>query len=316
MNRLWIVAALAAIPLTALGAQDPQQQGQFRAVGRTVPIYATVTDRNGQPIEGLTREDFEVRDNGRVQTISQFSTDNAPLSALVLVDGSSSMMQSFDHIISGASSFVVRMLPEDRGRIGGFSERLRLSPRFTSDRDELLDYLSDQFNLVVGLATHLWHSMREAVGVLTEEQSKRVLLVLSDGHNWVAPGQTVYRGRLSSLAIQRGPGTTEADVMREAQRHDVIVYAVSVWTWFNGELQTPSPRLKNLALETGGGYFDLREHDEINATFTQIARELRQGYVLGFAPQELDGKTHRIEVKVGRKDATVHARRSYVAEAR
>ena len=325
--RAVAVAATAVATLTAdarpAGPPQDQQRGQFRITGRVVPIYATVTDRSGLPVEGLTADDFEVRDDGRVQEITVFSADDVPLSALVLLDGSSSMMQSLDRVIEGANSFVVRMLPDDRARIGSFAERLRLSPRFTSDRDELLAYLTNEFNIVLGLATHLWHSMAQSVETLAEEQGKRVLLVLSDGHNWVSPGRTVLGGGRNArgqprpaLSFGAGPPTTEFEVLREAARRDVIVYAISMWVWFNGEMTRPSNALQQLALETGGGYFELREFDEVNSTFTQIARELRQGYVLGFVPAELDGERHELDVRVRRDRATVKARRSYVAEAR
>jgi Ca-activated chloride channel family protein len=318
-----LAAGVLAAPETPAAQDQQQRPGQFRTTGRVVPVYTTVTDRSGLPIEGLTAEDFQVFDDGEPQAITQFSADDVPLSAMVLLDGSSSMMQSLDRVIEGANSFVVRMLPDDRARIGSFAERIRLSPRFTSDRDELLRYLSNEFNVVVGLATHLWNAMSEGMDALAEEPGKRVLLVLSDGHNWVAPGQTLMgggrdrRGRqVPSLSFSGGPSTTEDDVVRAAARRDVIVYGISMWVWFNGREQPPSRDLQRLALDTGGSYFELRDVDEINSTFTQIARELRQGYALGFAPQQLDGRTHEVEVRVNRSEATVRARRHYVAEGR
>lgn len=337
-----LVVALLTLALAMPGdsgvSASQNQQGQFRATGRTVPVYVSVTDRAGQPVAGLTVDDFEVLDEDKPQEIVQFTADNVPLSALTLLDGSSSMASSFDRVIEGASSFVVRMLPADRARLGSFAERIRLSPRFTSDRDELLEFLADEFNLIIGLATHLWDSMAQGVLALTEEQGKRVLLVLSDGHNWVAPGQVpgtrplgVPRGRPGQPptrtpglptglppggAMSTGPTTREADVLRLASSHDVIVYAISMWVWFDGKEQRPSSALERLALESGGGYYELKEATEVNSTFTEIARELRQGYALGFSPQILDGKTHRLTVRVKGRNVTIKARRNYVADPR
>lgn len=342
------LATVAALLILAMprvdGASTSQdQQGQFRTTGRTVPVYVSVIARDGQPIVGLTADDFEILDNGKPQEIVQFTAENVPLSALTLMDGSSSMARSFDRVIEGSSSFILRMLPADRARIGSFAERLQLSPGFTSDRDELLAYLADEFNLVLGVATHLWDSMAQGVLALDDEQGKRVLLVLSDGFNWVAPGAARLPPGAVPLGLPRGrgrpgqpptgtpglptglppggmpsggPTTSEADVLRLAARHDVIVYAISMWVWFDGKLQRPNDTLKRLALESGGGYYELEEDTEVNSTFTEIARELRQGYALGFSPQTLDGKTHSLEVRVKGRNATVRARRSYVADPR
>jgi hypothetical protein len=81
-----------------------------------------------------------------------------------------------------------------------------------------------------------------------------------------------------------------------------------------GSETRPDPGLKRLAEETGGGYFELRRSDELNATFSHVADELHRQYVLGFAPTVLDGKTHKLSVVVKRPGMSVRARTSYVAD--
>jgi Ca-activated chloride channel family protein len=68
-----------------------------------------------------------------------------------------------------------------------------------------------------------------------------------------------------------------------------------------------------LADEVGGSYFVLRSTDDLGQTFARVADELHQQYLLGFTPQALDGKTHRLDVRVRRPDLTVRARKNYVA---
>jgi hypothetical protein len=72
--------------------------------------------------------------------------------------------------------------------------------------------------------------------------------------------------------------------------------------------------MSQLAEDTGGGFIELRESDDILTTVAQISRELHQQYVLGFQPQVLDGKVHKLDVRVKRTHGKVRARRSYVAE--
>ena len=177
-------AARLQTPPPPTATQKPQV---FRAGADVVPVYATVRDPDRGFVLDLTQDDFELYDEGRRQTITQFTIAAQPLSAIVLIDGSGSMMAEFNRAIEGARNFVLRMLPEDRGRIGSFADRVVIGPRFTSDRDALLKYLDDQFNLRVGGETHLWEGMLEAVMSLGEESGKRVVIVMSDGYNFVVP---------------------------------------------------------------------------------------------------------------------------------
>jgi hypothetical protein len=165
----------------------PAQQPQFRTGADVVPVYATVRDKDRGFVLDLTRDDFELYDNGRKVPITQFTLATQPLSAVVLIDGSGSMIQEFDRALEGARNFVLRMLPEDRATIGSFADRVVLRPGFTSDRDALLAYLDDQFNVRVGAETHLWEAIVESSLALANEPGKRVVIVMSDGYNFVLP---------------------------------------------------------------------------------------------------------------------------------
>lgn len=187
------VAALAMIAWPAGADQSPppatptQRPQVFRAGTDVVPVYATVRDPKRGFVLDLTPDDFELYDEGRRQTITQFTIAAQPLSAVVLLDGSGSMVQELNRAIEGARNFVLRMLPEDRAKIGSFADRVVLSPRFTSDRDELLAYLKDEFNLRLGNETHLWEGLVEATLALSREEGKRAVIVMSDGYNFVVP---------------------------------------------------------------------------------------------------------------------------------
>jgi VWFA-related protein len=75
----------------------------------------------------------------------------------------------------------------------------------------------------------------------------------------------------------------------------------------------PDPGLGTAALETGGGYFEIRPRDDLAAAFARVADELHSQYLLGFAPPARDGKTHKVEVRVTEKDLKTRARKSYQA---
>jgi VWFA-related protein len=105
--------------------------------------------------------------------------------------------------------------------------------------------------------------------------------------------------------------------MDRARAKDVMVYAIGlVNEYFNGQQRVrsqPDRGLKKLAEDTGGGYFELKKTADLNETFTRVALELHSMYVLGFSPETLDGKVHKLEVRVKKPGMTARARKTYLA---
>jgi VWFA-related protein len=77
----------------------------------------------------------------------------------------------------------------------------------------------------------------------------------------------------------------------------------------------PDRGLRKIADETGGGYFELEKSADLEPTFTRVAQELHSQYVIGFSPTQLDGRVHKLAVKMKQAGLTARARRSYVAVA-
>jgi VWFA-related protein len=313
MIRSWgiastIVAASAALLAAPHTAQTPQQQQQpppqqsqtpqvFRAGVRTVPVYATVNDGAGGFVLDLKQSDFEVYDNGKLQDITTFTTDVQPLTTIVLLDGSGSMLQNFDAVIEGANNFILRMMPGDKTRLGSFADIVKFGPDFTNNRDTLLAYLRDEFNIRMANETRLWDAMHEGIQLLGVHDGRRVELVFSDGYDTTS---TVNSGSVEG----------------EASGKDVTVYAIAMWTGRGTQQTRPNRWLENVATDTGGGYYELSEQDDLNKVFTRIALELHQQYLLGFTPEKLDDKVHKLDVKVKRPNMKVRARKSYVASVK
>ena len=102
-----------------------------------------------------------------------------------------------------------------------------------------------------------------------------------------------------------------------ARAEEVMIYTIGLESnYFNGIRQVrsrPDGRLKTFAEETGGGYFELKDTDELGSTVTRVAQELHSQYVLGFVPSVRDGKVHELDVRVAQRGTTARARRSYIA---
>lgn len=305
-------ALAAAIVLLAL----PLHAGQQPFRGRTdlVSVYTTVTDRSGRLVTDLGQNDFEVRDNGKLQKIEYFNRDLQPITGVVMLDRSRSMQDNFPLVERATEQFISKLLPADKIRLGHFSKRIVLSPdEFTSRQDELLDIL--HHGLQEFGPSPVWTSIDRSITALLPQSGRRVILIFTDGHD-------SSLGQISDDL---------KDVTRRAMIDDVIVYAIGLWQTPGVSpvlmpSDTPSSKkpkgekpdggLRILAGQTGGGYFELDWSHDLGATFARVADELHQQYGLAFIPTTLDGKIHKLEVKARRSGLVVRARKSYVAEAR
>jgi VWFA-related protein len=91
-----------------------------------------------------------------------------------------------------------------------------------------------------------------------------------------------------------------------------MVYGIGLESQMMNIRTRPDGALRKLAEETGGGYFELKDTDDLGPTFTRVAQELHSQYLLGFEPQT-DGKVHKIEVRVNRPGLVARGRRTYQA---
>ncbi len=289
---LWVTTA--ALGLCA-AATHGQQQPTFRSATRTVPVYATVTDATGRLVPDLEQGDFEIWDNGKKVAISLFENSIQPITVVVMLDTSGSMTMNLDLLKQAATQFVIRLLPTDKARVGSFSDKIRVAPRgFTSDRDELMRILRD--DIQYGNPTALWDATNVGMEALKDIEGRRVVLVFTDGaDNW---------SRLD-----------EGDILARARNEEFLIYAIGLRSRLRGQGVTrPDAGLRKVAEETGGGYFELTRTDELNSTFTRVAAELHSQYVLGFTPLAVDGKVHKLEVRINRPGLVARARKSYVAK--
>ncbi|MSO35556.1 MAG: VWA domain-containing protein [Acidobacteria bacterium] len=296
MNRLSsIVSAGILLAGTAVLATSGQNQPIFKSSVRTVPVYATVVDSGGRLVPDLERGDFTILDNGKPTELSLFSNQSQPFSAVVMLDTSASMTANLKLLNRAAEQFLMRLLPVDRAQVGAFNDKIQLSGTFTNNRDELIGALND---LYFGNPTRLNDGIAAGLDALKGIEGRRVVLVFTDGED------TASRTGFKS-------------VLERARDEEVMVYSIGLESeFFNGMriVKTrPSRDLRKISDETGGGYFELLKTVDLAPTFSRVAQELRSQYLIGFAPVALDGKVHKLDVKVNRPGMIVRARKSYLA---
>jgi len=287
---LSVIALFAGVLVVA---QEPQPI--FKSSVRTVPIYSTVVDASGRLVPELEQSDFSIIDNGKPTDLTLFSNESQAFTAVVMLDTSASMTSNLKLLNRAAEQFLLRLLPVDKAQVGAFNDKIQLSGTFTNNRDELISALND---LYFGNPTRLNDAIATSLDALQGIEGRRVILVFTDGED-----------TSSRIGFKT--------VLERARDEEVMVYSIGLESeYFNGMRvvkSRPSRDLRRISDETGGGYFELSKTADLAPTFTRVAQELRSQYLIGFAPASLDGKVHKLEVRVNKPGMTVRARKSYLA---
>jgi Ca-activated chloride channel family protein len=290
-------AALAAVVLGGV-ATVRAQQATFRSGTQFVPLFTTVTDAQGRLVPQLDRDQFTILDNGKPQNVTLFESETQPFTAVVTLDFSFSMTNNLERLKQATEQFLIRMLPADKSQVGAFSDKIQFSGTFTSDRDDLIGALKD---LQFGNPTRLYDAIYESVDMLKDIDGRKVVVVFTDGDDTFSHHSF-------------------GDALNYARDKEVMIYSIGLESEFSvapGRVQRTKPDrgLKKISDETGGGYFELKKTDDLGPTFTRVVQELHSLYTIGFNPPALDGKEHKLDVRMKQAGMTARARKSYIASA-
>jgi Ca-activated chloride channel family protein len=273
-----------------------------------------VTDSDGRLVTNLTKDDFEVRDEGKPQPITLFDNTPQPIRLIAMLDVSGSMAGNLALLRGASEQLFSRLRSDDGVRVGTFGHDIQISPAFTRDPGELRAALPT--SIAEDAPTPLWRALDEALSAFGEEDQERpVVLAFSDGKD---SGPIGFRQRYVS----------QVEVIDRARNEGVMIYAIGMRSrgvrptmpgLGPGGLQAalmadmPDAGLARVADQTGGGYTEIRFGQDLGAAFAQVADELHGQYLIGFAPPRRDGKVHDIEVRVAKRGLKPRARKNYVA---
>jgi VWFA-related protein len=311
MTRFLTCGTLAACVLGVLA-----QQPTFRGGNDVVRVFVTVTDKDGRLVTALTQDSFDLRDDGKPQPITQFDNKPQPIRLIVMLDVSGSMEGNLPLLRAAGAQLFGRLLPDDAARVGSFGDKVSISPSFTHDPDELNAAMPTV--IAPEAPTPLWRGIDQAMdGFGTEDDRRKVILVLSDGKDTGATGP---------LSLHQRPAS-QAEVIDRARRDEVMIYAVGMRSRSRQPMlpgmgpvspqamvlaDMPDPGLARVAEEAGGGYVEIRAGQDLGTAFAGVADELHTQYMLGFAPKR-DGKVHDISVRATSSGLKPRARKSYLA---
>ena len=249
-----------------------------------VLIPVAVTDPLSRFVTGLGKENFRLYEDKVEQKIIQSSSEDTPISVGVVFDTSGSMGEKLSRSRQAVSQFLKTANPEDEFFLVEFSERPELVVGFTSNPEEIQNRLaSTQAKGSTALLDGLYMAMNQ---MKKARNPRKAILIISDG------------GDNSSRY-------TQGEVKNAVRESDVQVYAIGIYEPPDSLGRTPEeaagPELLNvLAEQTGGRAFAVGNLADLPDVAAKIGTELRNQYVLYYAPKNLtrDGKYRRVQVKL------------------
>jgi len=300
---LAIAGAAFLSTLQARQAQSPpagsSADNPIRAEVTRVNMLFTVTDKKGRFVTDLTKNDFQVAENKKPQTILEFSSEtDLPLRLAVLIDTSNSIRDRFRFQQEAATNFINSVVrDQDKAIVVSFDTAAELVADMTNDTAVLEKAVR---NLRPGGGTALYDAIYFACKdklMLDQPMYKfrRAMVILSDGED----NDSRY---------------SRDQALEMAQRADTVMYTISTNI---SHVETDGDKVMHyFAEETGGAAFFPFQAKDLNQSFENIANELRHQYNLFYRPEPLnnDGRFHDVRIKVkGRKDLVVRARKGYYA---
>jgi Ca-activated chloride channel family protein len=304
---LLLLAWLLVWPSKGFGQQPEAQTPTFKSGVDLVSVTATVRDRRGRLVRGLSKTDFEVLDNGQRRTITDFRTDPSPVSVAVLFDISGSMRVA-DRMLAArfAAHHLLSWLEagRDEAALFTFDSRLHEVAPFTVDTRALQGALGevDPFG-----ATSLHDAIAQAARRAADRTGRRrAVVVITDG-------------------IDTMSGMKPAEVSAIASAIDVPVYILAtVLPIDHLGRDSALPRepvtsddggtVEQLAMWTGGTFFYVSTPADTSNAARQVMDELRTQYLIAFEPAAGSG-WRPLEIRTRDKDYIVRARSGYLAGA-
>ena len=286
---------------TAAQRDEGNQEGQapFRVEVEAVNILATIHDKDTREfVTDLTREDFEIYENGVRQDITNFTQQiNLPLTIALCMDTSSSVRLKLAFEKETAIDFLYAVMrPIDRALLVEFDTGVTLVHDFTSNPNDLVREIK---LLRAGGGTSLYDAVYlVAEQKMLQEEGRKTVVILSDG---------------ADLTSKH----TFEEMLRMAYQAEITVYAIST-TRFGADIDHEGDNaLRQLTEGTGGRAFFPYSAEQLVSAFQEVDQELRSQYNLTYVPsnKKRDGAFREVKVKVARKSVSIRHRQGYFAPA-
>jgi VWFA-related protein len=262
-------------------------RAQFSARVSQVEIYATVTDRHGEPLQALPREAFHVEEDGLPQTVTLYAAGELPVALAIAIDRSFSISaEQLQREVGGARTLLSRLKTADRAMLIAVGSEVDVLSPLSSDRGQALAALGtlDRWG-----TTPLYDAAVAGIDAIQAAAGRRALVLLTDGDD-------------------RGSRTRDTELVAYARRKDVLVYPIAIG-------RARPPLFAELAAATGGRSFHATDAAAVDRAVRTIAEELSVQYLIGYQstrPDPARPEWRSIRVTIDRPNAHVRARDGYL----
>lgn len=328
--RLFRVPPFIVLLLLVAVNAVAQDDDPIRVDSSIVRLNVGVADARGRPIMDLTRDSFEVYEDGVRQQITRFEATESPFSLVVILDMSGSTLGFRQTIKQSAFRFIDALSPKDRVAVIEFYDKVNLRNDFTTDRKTI----ANSIEVANGRGkTQLYKAIDYALDKLAKENSRRkAIVVLSDGVDTAVRDKD--RAQLENVADALIPTTIQPEksdilerVLNRADLQGVTIYPLALPTGDPAKLAEPTPRqvamykaararLQIVADRTGGQLNTINRLEEMGRIYGIVAADLRTLYTVEYSPSndKRDGKWRSIRIAVRDSDLITRTRQGYFAK--
>jgi len=264
-----------------LKGQEASTEQDFKLYATTdlVVLSVGVQDSHGVNVRGLTASDFKVYEDGQVQAIKQFASEERPVTVGIVVDASGSMRKKQSEVITAALSFVKASNPQDEIFVVNFNDQasLGLPPdtAFSSDPGRLRDALLGRYP---SGRTALYDALALAANHLAEGKwERKALLLISDGGD-------------------NNSDRSFSDAVRAVEESAATLYNIAFYDPEEPEHNLGT--LRRLSKMTGGETFVPMNLSEIGPLCLRVAADIRASYTLAYTPPQQDQHSKPRKLKV------------------
>jgi VWFA-related protein len=299
-------------------AQQDEPITTLKVNVQVVNLYFNVKDKRGALIPNLKKEDFQINEDGKPQTIKYFAAEsNQPLTLGLLIDTSGSQTNVLPMEKEVGASFLRDVLtPKDLAFLINFDISVDLIQDYTSDAAQLRRAM-EKTRINDGGGSGSGGIAGAGQGTIPVSRPKGTLLYDAV---YLAANEKLKKesGRKAMVLLtdggDQGSDETLPNAIEAAQRSEVIVYVIMIADRMN--FMGGDREMHKLAEQTGGRVIDVgRDPKKLRAAFDQIGAELRSQYMIGYVPSNTtaNGKYRKMEVKPTNAEYKVQARKGYYA---
>ncbi len=265
---------------------NPNQVYTLSTQSNLVNLDVLVTDQDGDPITGLQKVNFKVLDDGVPQTVTNFSTAEAPITVTMLIQFSNRWWGYLYLALEDAYQFLNFMQPHDWVAVVEFDMRPHILMDFTHDRFKVRSAL-DSLTMPGFSESNLYDALDFCINRMRNVGGRKAILAICTGYD-----------SMSKL--------TYGKMLKIAKGSNTPIYAVSILEWvsirYGDTIDTLQAKngLNSICRFSGGQAYFPRFEGAVPDIYQQIAGQLRREYSLGFVPTNdaKDGKYHKLEVKL------------------